>query len=63
MHQSFCYSLLTDFPELADQAMDLALATRGMILNSSIDMRQTILSGGDTSAVRLLDEGLKTRRK
>lgn len=63
MHQSFCYSFADRFPELADQAMDLALATRGMILNSSIDMRQTILSGGDTSAVRLLDEWTENKEK
>lgn len=63
MFQSFCYPFAERFPELGGQSMDLALATKGMILNSGIEMRQLISQSGDTLAMNKYNQWIKNKEK
>lgn len=56
MHRGFCYQFVHRFPELGADAMNLTLATKGMILNTGREMRRTILQSGDTAAIALYAE-------
>ncbi|MBP9550137.1 MAG: CHAT domain-containing protein, partial [Chitinophagales bacterium] len=63
MFQSFCYPFANRFPELGGQSMNLALATKGMILNSGIEMRQLISQSGDTLAMSMYNQWIKNKEK
>lgn len=56
IYQSFYTRHFEVKPEVATHAFDVELATKGMILQSGINMRQAILSSGDAEALELFDE-------
>lgn len=60
-YQSFYFNYAKDQPEVAAQVYDIELATKGMILQSSINMRQSILNSENPEALETFDEwiGLK----
>ena len=55
-YQSFFTRYFADKPEVTAHAFDIELATKGMILQSGIHMRQAILSSGDTAALQKFDD-------
>jgi len=63
MHLGFCYSFSSRFPELGGDAMNLSLATKGMILNTGREMRRAILNSGDTAAIQLYYDWTELKEK
>ncbi len=62
---SICQSFLMDYaseePEVGSYAFNLELTTKGMILNSGIQMRQSILNSGNIEALDKYDEWIIVR--
>ena len=50
-YNSFYHKYYPQEPKVAEPAYDIELATKGMILNASVQMRQAILSSGDSLAL------------
>lgn len=63
MHRGFCYQFSDRYPELAGDALNLTLATKGMILQTGREMRRTILQSGDTAAISLFNEWTELKDK
>ncbi len=60
-YQSFFTRYSTEKPEVAGHAFDVELATKGMILHSGIQVRETIMNSGDSSAIAIYEEWLMLR--
>ena len=59
--QNFFLKYSTQNPEAGAHAFNIELATKGMILQSGIEMRQTIINSGDKVALEKYDEWISLR--
>src|SRR5690606_7700754 len=61
IYQSFLSQYASAQPEVATHVYDIALATKGMILQSSINTRQAIMNSSDTAAIAQYEHWLILR--
>jgi len=62
IYKNFCLIYYLPKPEIAGEALTTELFTKGLLLNSGMQIRQSILSSGDTAAIRILNEWLNERK-
>lgn len=61
VYQNFFLKISEFVPEVGADAYNIQLATKGMILQSGIEMRQAILNSNDKDALRIYDNWVRIR--